>query len=68
MFVKQEITENVYVMVLQRLSDMVKAKLLEPQYPVVEAHILRYHVCTPMFEVVIKSTFFNDTPRPQNDE
>ena len=44
MFVKQRITENVYVMALQRLNDMVKAKLPEPQYLEVELHILRYHV------------------------
>ena len=30
MFVKQRVTENVYVMVLQRLRDMVKVTLLEP--------------------------------------
>jgi hypothetical protein len=29
MYVKREVTEDVYVAVLQRLSDMVKAKLLE---------------------------------------
>ena len=48
MFVKRRITENVYVMAPQRLNDMAKAELLEPQYPVVELHIHRYHVCTPM--------------------
>mgnify|MGYP007030193098 CR=1 FL=1 len=62
MFVKRRITENVYVMALQRLNDMVKAKLLEPQYPAVEPHILRYHVCTPMSLVAINSTFVNGTP------
>jgi hypothetical protein len=62
MFVKRRITENVYVMALQRLNDMAKAKLPEPQYPEVELHILRYHVCTPMSLVAIKSTFVNGTP------
>jgi hypothetical protein len=41
MFVKQKVTEDVYVAVLQRLSNMAKAKLPESQYPVVELHILR---------------------------
>ncbi|WP_255515547.1 hypothetical protein [aff. Roholtiella sp. LEGE 12411] len=41
MFVKRRVTEDVYVTVPQRLNDMVKAKLLEPQYPAVELHILR---------------------------
>ena len=62
MFVKREVIEDVYITVLQRLNDMVKAVLLEPQYPVVEAHILRYHVCTPMLLVAINSTFVNGTP------
>jgi hypothetical protein len=62
MFVKRRITENVYVMALQRLNDMVKAKLPEPQYPEVELHILRYHVCTPMLSVTINSTFVYGTP------
>ncbi len=30
MFVKRRITENVYVIALQRLNDMAKAKLPEP--------------------------------------
>jgi len=62
MFVKRRVTENVYVMALQRLNDMVKAKLLKPQYPVVEPHILRYHVCTPMLSVAMNSTFVYGTP------
>jgi hypothetical protein len=33
---KRETTEDVYAVVLQRLSDMVKAGLPEPQCPVVE--------------------------------
>lgn len=41
MFVKRKITENVYVMVPQRLNDMAKAEMLEPKYPVMELHILR---------------------------
>ena len=49
-------------MALQRLNDMVKAKLLEPKYPAVEVHILQYHVCTPMLLVAINSTFINGTP------
>jgi hypothetical protein len=49
-------------MALQRLNDMVKAKLPEPQYPEVELHILRYHVCTPMSLVAINSSFVNGTP------
>ncbi len=36
MFVKREATEDVYAVVLQRLSDKVKAGLPEPQCPVVE--------------------------------
>jgi len=48
MSVKQGAVEDVYAAVLQRLSDMVKAKLPEPQCPVVEPHIHRYHICTPM--------------------
>jgi hypothetical protein len=34
MFVKQGVAEDVYASALQRLSDMVKARLPEPQYPV----------------------------------
>jgi hypothetical protein len=36
MYVKREVTEDVYVAVLQRLNDMAKAKLPESQCPVVE--------------------------------
>ena len=36
MFVKRETTQDVYAVVLQRLSDMVKAALPEPQRPGVE--------------------------------
>lgn len=36
LFVKREVTEDVYVTVLQRLSDMAKAKLPKSQYPAVE--------------------------------
>lgn len=36
MSLKQETSENVYGVVLQRLSDMVKAGLPEPQCPGVE--------------------------------
>ncbi|MFC1975861.1 hypothetical protein ACFLXQ_05645 [Chloroflexota bacterium] len=41
MFVKQGTDEDVYVVVLQRLSDKVKAGLPEPQCPVVEMHTHR---------------------------
>ena len=36
MLIKRETTEDVYAVVLQRLSDMVKAGLPEPQCPAVE--------------------------------
>ena len=36
MFVKRGTTEGVYVVALQRLSDMVKARLPEPQCPAAE--------------------------------
>jgi hypothetical protein len=38
MLVKQGVPEDVYGMVLRRLSDMAKAGLLESQYPGVMAH------------------------------
>ena len=41
MLVKQGMPEDVYGMALQRLSDKVKAGLLEPQYPVVERYTRR---------------------------
>ena len=41
MLVKREVPENVYGTVLQRLSDKVKAGLLEPKSPVVEMHTRR---------------------------
>ena len=41
---KQEMTENVYVMVLQDLRTTVKARLLEAQSPAVELHTPRHHV------------------------
>ena len=41
MFVKRETPEDVYGVVLQRLSDKVKAGLPEPQCPVVELHTHR---------------------------
>ncbi len=44
MLVKREISEDVYGMVLQRLRDKAKVELPEPQCPVVEPHIRRYHV------------------------
>lgn len=53
MFVKRGATEDVYVAALQRLNDMAKAKLPEPQCPVVEPHIHRYHICTPMPSVAM---------------
>jgi hypothetical protein len=41
MYVKREVTEDVYFTVLQRLNDMAKAKLPESQCPVMELHTLR---------------------------
>jgi hypothetical protein len=41
MSVKRGTTEGVYVVALQRLSDMVKAILPEPQCPAAETHALR---------------------------
>jgi len=41
MSVKRGTTEDVYVVALQRLSDMAKATLPEPQCPAVELHTLR---------------------------
>ena len=41
MFVKRKTTEDVYVVVPQRLNDKVKARLLESESPVMETHILR---------------------------
>jgi len=41
MFVKRGTTEDVYVVALQRLSDMAKAILPKPQCPVAERHALR---------------------------
>ncbi len=44
---KREMFEDVYGIVPQHLSDMVKAGLLEPESPVVETYTRRYHVWTP---------------------
>ena len=44
LLVKREVSEDVYGAGLQRLHDKAKAALLEPQCPVVERHIRRYHV------------------------
>ena len=41
MLVKRELPEDAYGTVLQHLSDMVKAGLLEPKFPVVGAHTRR---------------------------
>ena len=41
MVVKWGTTEDVYVVVLQRLNDRAKTGLFEPQYPGVEAHTRR---------------------------
>ena len=41
---KQEMTENVYVMVLQDPRTTVKAGLLEAQSLAVEVHTPRHHV------------------------
>ena len=41
MSVKREVVENVYTADPQRLSDMVKAGLLEPQSPSGESHTRR---------------------------
>ena len=41
MSVKRGTTEDVYVAALQRLSDMAKATLPEPQCPAAEPHALR---------------------------
>jgi hypothetical protein len=38
---KREMSEDVYGMVLQRLRDMVRAELCEPQCPVVELYTRR---------------------------
>jgi hypothetical protein len=47
MDVKREISEDVYGIDPQRLHDMAKAILPEPQSPMVERHTRRYHVCRP---------------------
>ena len=44
---KQEMSEDVYGMVLQRLRERVRAGLPKPQCPVVELHTRRERVCTP---------------------
>ena len=41
MLVKRGLPEDVYGKALQHLSDMVKAGLLEPKFPVVEMHTRR---------------------------
>jgi hypothetical protein len=41
MSIKRGTTEDVYVVALQRLSDMVKTILSEPQCPAAEPHALR---------------------------
>jgi len=41
MFVKRRVSEGVYDTALQRLRDMAKARLPEPQYPAVELHTRR---------------------------
>jgi hypothetical protein len=41
MSVKQGATEDVYVVALQRLSDMAKGTLPAPQFPAVELYTLR---------------------------
>ena len=39
MSIKRRMPEDVYGMALQRLSDMAKSKLTEPQYPAAELHV-----------------------------
>jgi hypothetical protein len=46
MLVKQEISEGVYDMVLQRLRDMAKGEFPESQCPGVEPHTRRDHACS----------------------
>ena len=41
---KREAVEDGYSVVLQRLSDMAKTTLFEPEYPGVEAHTRRQHI------------------------
>ena len=44
---KRGVSEDLYGTALQRLRDMVKAGLPEPQCPVVERHTRREQVCIP---------------------
>ena len=44
---KQGTAEDGYAVALQRLDDRAKARLPEPQCPVVEAHTRWKPVCTP---------------------
>ena len=44
---KRGTVEDVYAVVLQRLSDRAKTGLFEPQSPGVEPHTRRSHICHP---------------------
>ena len=62
MSVKREAAEDVYAVVLQRLSDRAKTGLFEPQYPGVEAHPRREHICSPTPSRAMGSTLAHGTP------
>jgi hypothetical protein len=47
LFVKREISEDVYDIAPQHLSDMVKARMPESQSPAVQSHARREHVYVP---------------------
>jgi len=47
-------SENMYDIVPQHLSDMVKTKLSEVQFPAVKPHIYREHVYNPVSLVAIE--------------
>ena len=67
MSVKRGVSEDRYDAAPQRLRDMVKAGLLEPQCPVVEPHTRREHVYTPTPSRAMGLTFAHGMPCAMDD-
>ena len=62
MLVKRGTAEDVYAVVLQRLSDTAKTGLFASQSPGVEPHTRREHICHPTPSRAMGSTFADGTP------
>ena len=62
MLVKRGTAEDVYAVVLQRLSDTAKTGLFESQSPGVEPHTRWQHIRRRRHREPMGSTFANGTP------